>query len=177
MHTSSAVDAIDHYLETVVKRGDRFYYKYGSEERPFKTSMIKVPYKTEKGMAEKIFTVYRSHHGPVVASSKEKWLRNRLMQEPEKSLTQSNNRTKSKDYEGFKRAMELHANSSNNTIYADADGNIAYFHANFIPKRDPKFDWTRPVDGSDPATDWHGLLSVDESPLVLNPASGWLFNS
>ena len=73
--------------------------------------------------------------------------------------------------------MELHANSSNNTIYADADGNIAYFHGNFIPRRDPKFDWTKPVDGSDPATDWHGLLSVDETPNLLNPASGWLYNS
>ena len=52
--------------------------------------------------------------------------------------------------------MELHTNSSNNTIFADADGDIAYFHGNFIPKRDPKFDWTKPVDGSDPATDWQG---------------------
>jgi acyl-homoserine-lactone acylase len=73
--------------------------------------------------------------------------------------------------------MELHTNSSNNTIYADADGNIAYFHANFIPRRDPKFDWTRPVDGSDPATEWHGLLSVDETPRLLNPSSGWLYNT
>jgi acyl-homoserine-lactone acylase len=73
--------------------------------------------------------------------------------------------------------MDLHTNSSNNTIYADADGTIAYFHANFIPKRDIRFDWTRPVDGSDPATEWNGLLSVDESPKLLNPASGWLYNS
>jgi acyl-homoserine lactone acylase PvdQ len=73
--------------------------------------------------------------------------------------------------------MELHTNSSNNTIYADADGNIAYFHGNFIPKRDTKFDWTKAVDGSDPATDWKGLLSVDESPNLLNPASGWLYNA
>ena len=73
--------------------------------------------------------------------------------------------------------MELHTNSSNNTIFADADGNIAYFHGNFIPKRDPKFDWTKPVDGSDPATEWQGLLSVDESPHLLNPASGWLYNT
>jgi acyl-homoserine lactone acylase PvdQ len=99
------------------------------------------------------------------------------MEEPVKALTQSYTRTKANDYKSFKQTMELHADSSNNTIYADADGNIAYFHGNFIPRRDPRFDWTRPVDGSDPATDWHGLLSVDESPLLLNPASGWLYNS
>jgi acyl-homoserine-lactone acylase len=177
MHTSSAVDAIDRYLETVIKKGDRFYYKYGAEERPVITSVIKVPYKTDKGMAERAFTVYRTQHGPVVRSNQGKWESISLMQEPVKALTQSYMRTKAKNYADFKRTMELHTNSSNNTIYADADGNIAYFHANFIPRRDPRFDWTKPVDGSDPATDWRGLLSVDESPNLLNPASGWLYNS
>jgi len=177
MHTSSAVDAIDRYLESVVKKGDGFYYKYGNEERPVTTSVIKAPYKTDKGMAEKTFTVYRTQHGPIVSSTDGKWVSISLMQEPVKALTQSYTRTKAKNYEEFKQTMELHTNSSNNTIFADADGDIAYFHGNFIPKRDPKFDWTRPVDGSDPATDWRGLLSVDETPKLLNPASGWLYNS
>jgi len=177
MHTSSAVDAIDMYLETVVKKGDRFYYKYGNEERPITTSVIKVPYKTDSGMAEKTFSVYRTHHGPIFHSTNGKWVSISLMQEPVKALTQSYTRTKAKNYEEFKRTMELHTNSSNNTIFADADGAIAYFHGNFIPKRDPKLDWTKPVDGSDPTTDWHGLMSVDETPKLLNPASGWLYNS
>jgi acyl-homoserine lactone acylase PvdQ len=99
------------------------------------------------------------------------------MQEPVKALTQSYQRTKAKNYAEFKRTMELHTNSSNNTVFADADGNIAYFHANFIPKRDPKFDWAKAVDGSDTATEWRGLLSVDETPKLLNPASGWLYNA
>src|SRR6266404_2138142 len=177
MHTSSAVDAIDEYLETVVKKGDQFYYKYGNEERPVMTTVIKVRYKTDNGIAEKTFTVYRTQHGPVVRSLNDKWVSISLMQEPVKALTQSYSRTKAKDYKAFRQTMELHADSSNNTIFADADGNIGYFHGNFIPRRDPKFDWTKPVDGSDPATDWHGLLSVDESPLLLNPTSGWLYNS
>jgi acyl-homoserine-lactone acylase len=177
MHTSSAVDAIDEYLETIMKKGDQYYYKYGNEERPVTSSVIKVPYKTINGMAEKTFTIYRTQHGPVVRSLNDKWVSIRLMQEPVLALTQSYSRTKTKNYESFKKIMGLHTNSSNNTIYADADGNIAYFHGNFIPKRDLKFDWTKPVDGSDPATEWDGLLSVDESPLLLNPASGWLYNS
>lgn len=178
MHTSSAVDAIDSYLETIVKKGDRFYYKYGNEERPVITSVIKVPYNAVSGMAEKTFTVYRTHHGPIIAATRDnKWVAIRLMQDPVKALTQSYSRTKAKNYEEFKQTMELHTNSSNNTIFADSSGNIAYFHGNFIPKRNPKFDWTKPVDGSDPETEWRGLLSVDESPLLLNPRSGWLYNS
>jgi acyl-homoserine lactone acylase PvdQ len=106
-----------------------------------------------------------------------KWVSVRLMQEPLKALQQSYSRTKAKSYKAFKETMELHTNSSNNTIFADADGDIAYFHSNFIPKRDPKFDWTKPVDGSDPATEWKGVLSTDETPGLLNPPSGWLYNS
>jgi acyl-homoserine-lactone acylase len=177
MHTSSAVDAIDEYAETIMKKGDQFFYKHGNEERPVTTSIIKVPYKTNGGLAEKTFTVYRTPHGPIIRSENGKWVSVAMMQEPLKALTQSYSRIKAKNYKEFKQIMELHTNSSNNTIFADAEGNIAYFHGNFIPRRDPKFDWTKPVDGSNPATDWHGLLSVDESPNLLNPASGWLYNS
>jgi acyl-homoserine-lactone acylase len=177
MHTSSAVDAVDEYLEAVEKRGDRFYYKYGSAVRPVTSEVISVPYRTPAGMAEKKFTVYRTHHGPVIREANGKWVTIRLMQEPVKALTQSYSRTKAKNYRAFRESMELHTNSSNNTIYADADGSIAYFHGNFIPRRNPKFDWARPVDGSDPETEWRGLLSVDETPHLLNPASGWLYNT
>jgi acyl-homoserine lactone acylase PvdQ len=179
MHTSSAVDQMDEYKETISKKGDVYLYRYGDKQLPVTTSTIKVPYKTPTGMAEKVFTVYRTQHGPIVRKTSEDgtWVSIRLMQEPVKALTQSYTRTKSKNYAEFRQVMELHTNSSNNTIFADSEGNIAYFHGNFIPRRDPKFDWTKPVDGSDPATDWHGLLSVDESPKLLNPTSGWLYNS
>ncbi len=177
MHTSSGVDNIDEYLETIVKKGDGFAYKYGSEERPVTTSKIVVPYKTANRMAQKEFTVYRTHHGPIVRETDGKWVSVRLMQEPLKALNQSYSRTKARTYQAYRDVMELHTNSSNNTIYADADGTIAYFHSNFIPKRDPKFDWTKPVDGSDPATEWNGVLSIDETPGLKNPSNGWLYNT
>jgi acyl-homoserine-lactone acylase len=177
MHTSSGVDNIDEYLETVVKKGDDYSYRYGTEERPLAAATITVPYKTGTGLATKVFTVYRTHHGPIVREAGGKWVSVKLMQEPVKALTQSYSRTKSKDYKSFREVMELHTNSSNNTVFADADGDIAYFHANFIPRRDTRFDWTKPVDGSDPATEWQGILSVEESPNVLNPANGWVFNT
>ena len=177
MHTSSGVSAISEYLETVEKKDDRFFYKYGKELRPFEVRQISVPYKTTEGMAERKFTVYRTHHGPIVRETDGKWVSIRLMQEPVKALTQSYTRTKARDYKSFRQTMELHTNSSNNTIFADADGDIAYFHGNFIPRRDTSFDWTKPVDGSNPATEWHELLSIDETPHLLNPKSGWLYNS
>ncbi len=177
MHTSSSVDAVDEYAEAIVKKGDAYFYRYGTEERPVKRQVIPVPYRTAAGMAKKDFTVYRTHHGPIVRQSNDKWIAIRLMQEPAKALLQSYGRTKARNLKAFRESMDLHTNSSNNTIYADADGTIAYFHGNFIPRRNRRFDWTQPVDGSDPATEWSGVLSVDQSPLLVNPASGWLYNS
>jgi acyl-homoserine lactone acylase PvdQ len=177
MHTSSGVDAIDEYEETVVKRGDRSYYRYGAAERPVTVSTITVPYRTAAGMARKSFMVVRTHHGPVIRKAGDKWVSIRLMQNPVQALTQSFTRTKARNYQAFRRTMDLHTNSSNNTIFAAANGDIAYFHANFIPRRDTMFDWTKPVDGSTPATEWGRLLSVDEAPHLLNPASGWLYNA
>jgi acyl-homoserine-lactone acylase len=176
MHTSSGVDAVDRYIETVEKVGNRFFYKFGNEERPLTATVVMVPYKTDHGLEVKKFTVYRTHHGPIIAQDGGKWISIRLMQKPIEALTQSFIRTKAHDYKSYRQTMELKANSSNNTVFADVDGDIAYFHGNFIPRRDPRFDFTKPVDGSDPATEWKGLLSVDETPHLLNPNSGWLYN-
>jgi len=177
MHTSSSVDNIDEYLETVTKNGDGYTYKYGTEQRPVTVKKITVPYKTATGMASKEFTVYRTHHGPVVRAVDDKWVSIRLMEEPLKALTQSYMRTRATNLKTYLEVMEAHTNSSNNTLFADAEGNFGYFHSNFIPKRDNKFDWTKPVDGSDPATEWGAPLSFTESPNAVNPKSGWAYNS
>ena len=177
MHTTSGGDGVDEYLETVTKRGDGYVYKYGREERPVTAGRIVVPYKTPSGLASREFTVFRTHHGPIVREAEGKWVAVRLMQEPVKALMQSYGRTKARSLAEYRQTMELHANSSNNTLYADADGNIGFFFTNFVPRRDPRFEWNRPVDGSDPATEWQGLLSNDEVPHAINPPSGWVYNS
>ncbi|HEX2454217.1 MAG TPA: penicillin acylase family protein, partial [Vicinamibacterales bacterium] len=177
MHTTSGVDAVDEYLETVAQRGNRYFYRHSGSDVAMTTTKIVVPYKTATGMAKKEFTIYRTQHGPIVRKVNDKWVSIRLMQEPIKALMQSYSRTKARNYKAFRETMELHTNSSNNTIFADAEGNIAYFHGNFVPTRDVRFDWTKPVDGSDPATDWKALFSVEGSPHLLNPANGWLYNT
>ncbi len=177
MHTSSGVDNIDEFLETVTKKGGRWYYRYGGKEYPMRVRTITVPYKTAAGMAHRTFTAYYTRHGPIVRKTGDKWVSISLMQRPIRALIQDVTRTKAKDYTEFRKTMELHTNSSNNTIFADAEGNIAYFHSNYIPRRDTSFDWTKPVDGSNPATDYHGVLSIDSTPGLLNPQVGWLYNS
>jgi acyl-homoserine-lactone acylase len=177
MHTSGGGDVIDYYLETVRERGGKFVYQYGGAERPLRAVPITVPYKTATGMARKTITAYFSHHGPVVRSQDGKWVTVQMMNEPMKALMQSYGRTKTTNYAAFLDVMQLRTNSSNNTVYADRDGNIAYFHGNFLPKRAPRFDFTHPVDGSNPDTDWHGLHDVKETITLFNPASGYISNT
>ncbi len=178
MHTSGGGDVIDEYLETVIERGGKFFYKYGGRERPVEARTIALPYKTASGaMASKSVTAYFTHHGPVVREEGGKWVAVKMMDEPLKALTQSYTRTKARDYASFYKSMELRTNSSNNTVYADAKGNIAYFHGNFIPKRDPRFDWSKPVDGSLPATEWQGLHAIEDTITLFNPASGYISNT
>ncbi|HSM05299.1 MAG TPA: penicillin acylase family protein [Longimicrobiales bacterium] len=176
MHTSSSVDNIDEFLETIVQRGDSLFYRYGDQERPLETREVTVPYRTEDGgTAERTFTVYRTHRGPVVRGTGDRWVSVALMEEPMRALIQSYSRTRAANLGEYLAIMEAHTNSSNNTLFADADGNVAYLHSNFVPKRDTRFDYDAPVDGSDPSTDWQGIHDLDESPNSINPATGFAF--
>jgi acyl-homoserine-lactone acylase len=177
MHTSSGVENISWFLETVRRRNGRYYYRYGQRELPVRTRRIVIRYRTAHGMARKVFTAYYTQHGPVIARLGKRWETVNLMQRPIRSLIQDFTRTKAKDYAQFRKTMQLHTNSSNNTIFADSEGNIAYWHSDWIPRRSDAFDWGKPVDGSDPATAFHGLLTLAQTPHLLNPPNGWLYNS
>jgi acyl-homoserine-lactone acylase len=176
MHTSYGGDAIDEYAETVVKRGHALRYRYGAGERPMTAKIIRIRVKEGAGERVRTFKAYFSHHGPIVRADGGKWIASKLLDQPVQALSQSYLRTKTTDYKSFFDIQNMRTDTSNNTVYADAD-NIAYFHGNFIPKRDPQFDFTRPVDGSNPATEWHGPHALKDTITLLNPGNGWIQNT
>jgi acyl-homoserine-lactone acylase len=177
MHTSSGVDNIDEFALTVEKRGGKWHYLHGTTWRPLKEKTIRVPYKAADGtMQARTFTTWRSHHGPVIRSEGGKWIAVALMHRPVAALEQSFLRTKASDLASYLKVAERRANSSNATLFASSKGEIAYLHPQFVPIRDNRFDWRKPVDGSDPATDWQGEHSLSELPSVMNPGSGFTFN-
>jgi acyl-homoserine-lactone acylase len=178
MHTSSGVDAVDEFTETIEGRGKARCYRYGSSCRPIGIRPITIRYRTSDGrMASRSFNTYFTHHGPVVRSDNGRWVTFAMMNRPVEALQQSFLRTKARDFESFLRVAQLKANSSNNTIFADSRGTIAYLHPHFVPRRDNRFDYTKPVDGSDPATDWGSLHALSELPNVVNPPTGWVQNT
>ncbi|SHJ29953.1 Acyl-homoserine lactone (AHL) acylase PvdQ [Arenibacter nanhaiticus] len=176
MHTSTYTDVMDEFMETVIKKEGRPMYVYGEELRAVKTSEIRVNYKEGDQLKTRVFPAYHTHHGPITHMANNKWVATAMMWDPVKALEQSYIRTKQTGYKGFREMMDMRTNSSNNTVYADAEGNIAYFHGNFIPKRDVQFNYALPVDGSNPKTDWQGLHTVAENIGLLNPKNGWIQN-
>ena len=176
MHTSTYVDFIDEFVEDISQHGGKLVYRYGDELRPVEVSEVTLKYKDGDMMSERSFEMYHTHHGPVTHTLDGKWVSTKINWDPVNALQQSYIRTKQSGHDGFRKMMDIRTNSSNNTVYADSDGNIAYYHGNFVPRRDTQFDFSKPVDGSNPATDWQGLHGVDETITLLNPENGWIQN-
>ena len=178
MHTSSTVDNVDQFAERVTRRAGGWAYRYGAETRPLAQRSVTVRFRrADGGMGERRFTTLRTHHGPIVAAKDGRWIATALMWRPIPALEQSWLRTKATNLADYLRVAERKANSSNDTLFADDRGEIAFLMPQFMPVRDDRFDYTRPVDGSDPATDWKGLHPLPSLPSVANPRVGWVHNT
>lgn len=178
MHTSSTVDNVDQFAERVMRRAGGWAYRYGAETRPLAQRSVTVRFRrADGGMGERRFTTLRTHHGPIVAAKDGRWIATALMWRPIPALEQSWLRTKATNLADYLRVAERKANSSNDTLFADDRGEIAFLMPQFMPVRDDRFDYTRPVDGSDPATDWRGLHTLPSLPSVANPRVGWVHNT
>ena len=179
MHTSSGIDNVDEFAEKIERQGGALCYRYGPQCRPVGVRPVTIRYRTSDGrLVSRSFTTYRTHHGPIVRAEKGRWIAFAMMNRPIEALQQSFLRTKTSSLSSFLHIADLYkANSSNNTIFADDQGHIAYLHPQFVPKRNDYFDYTKPVDGSDPRTDWHGLHALSELPSVLSPPNGWVQNT
>ena len=192
MHTSSGIDVVDEFAVEVQlpELGPR--YRYGSEWRVMDQRPVTIRFRKADGsLGMRRFTTYFTHRGPIVREEltptcapppkKDQricWIAFAMMDKPVEALQQSFLRTKAADLPSFLGiANRFKANSSNNTLFADDKGEIAYLHPQFVPRRDNRFDYEHPVDGSDPRTDWHGLHALNELPSVLNPPNGWVQNT
>jgi acyl-homoserine-lactone acylase len=176
MHTSSQADSMDEYLETVTSQDGKYVYRYDGKQLPLPTDTLSLRYVKDGQRLRRTFTTYRTPHGPVVGQQGDKWVTVKMMDMPLEALEQSYLRTKAHDYASFREVMRLNGNASNNTVFADNAGTIAYWHGNFMPRRPAGYDWNQPVDGSTKATEWQGLHKVEELVQVKNPASGFIQN-
>jgi acyl-homoserine lactone acylase PvdQ len=176
MHTSSYADVGDLYAEKVTKKDGQWYYEYDGKLKPVITRKLVLNIKNGAEAAHKTITGYYTQHGPILGSRNGKWLALRANNRSYNALLESWLITKANTFAEYKKAMDLLSNATNNTVYADDKGNIAFWYGNFMPRRNPAFDWSQPVDGTNPATEWQGLHKLDEIVHVYNPANGWIQN-
>ena len=177
MHTSSNADVADLYAEKMVKKGDLWYYEYDGAIKQLSVRNLVLRVKKGNQLVDKVITGYYTHHGPVLASRDGKWLALKANNRSLGALLESWLITKSANLLEFKNVMGgLLSNTTNNTIYADDQGNIAFWYGNFMPKRDPNIDWDLPVDGSVKSTEWQGFHSINDIIHVVNPETGWIQN-
>ena len=176
MHTSSHADVADVYKEKITKDNNGIYYQYNDSLLPVRSKAIELYYKMGDAVGRFPVKAYYTHHGPVLAGNGTSWLSVKEYNRSLKALMQSWLRTKARSYNDFEKTMDMKANTSNNTVYADDKGNIAYWHGDFMPRRDPAYDWSLPVDGTTSATEWKGVHDLKEIVQVHNPATGWIQN-
>ena len=176
MHTSSYADVADVYEEKISNKNGALVYTYEQEQKKVKTRKIALKYIENGVIKSKTFETYATHHGPIMTAKNNKWLSLQENNRSRDALIECWIRTKAKNLADYKKALALLSNNSNNTVYADAQGNIAYWHGNFMPKRNPGYDFTKPVDGSIKATDWQDIHGLEEIVQSINPINGWLQN-
>lgn len=177
MHTSSMADAADLYEDILIKKEGKFYTTYDGVIKPVKQKELTFNFKKEESIGRHKITAYYTHHGPVVGrSATGKLLSLKILPPSLSGLIQSWQRTKANSFDEFKKTMQLHGNATTNTMYADGKGIIAYWHGNFIPKRNPSYDWAKPVDGGTSKTGWNGAHSLNEIVHVENPTQGFIQN-
>lgn len=176
MHTSNNVDVADMYAEKITKGKNGWLYEYNQQIKKVQTKQISIRYKNDGSSSAKNITALYTHHGPVMAKRNGQYISiqssNRMMN----GLIQSWQRTKAKGLLDYTKTMALRGNTSNSTVFADNKGNIAYWHGNYIPIRDKKYNWSQPVDGSTSQTDWKGLHDVKDIVQMINPKTGWIQN-
>src|SRR5437868_4439251 len=176
MHTSSKVDAADTYIEKIVKKDSALMYEYDGKLRKLTEKNITISFKDSSGIKTKTFTVAYTHHGPIMARRKFQYFSVRADNRIMNGLKQCWLRNKATSFKEYQKTLDLRGNISNNTVYADAEGNIAYWHGNRVPVRDTTYNWNAPVDGTTSKTEWKGIHTIDEIVHVINPENGWIQN-
>ncbi len=176
-YTDNYGDHGDLYLEQLNEQETAYLYGDGWRELHSWTKSISVL--TEDGLESMVFQFAKTHHGPILGITEDgEPLAVRLAKLDEGGwFEQWYGMMRAQSLDEWRASLELLNVPYMNTMYADREGNILYVYNHAIPRRSLEYDWSEPVDGTDPGTEWNGYHSLHELPQFLNPESGYLQNT
>lgn len=176
-NTVNTPDMIDVYQLELDETGKR--YKLDGQWRDLESRMVTLPVKIGFVVLPVRREVLRSVHGPVIRNDKGAFAIRyggigRLEQ-----LDAYYRINKAKTFDEWEGQLSRLAIPSTNFIYADEKGTIAYVYNAAIPARPEgvEADWRGILPGNRSDLIWQGAVDYQTLPRIVNPASGWIYNS
>ncbi|MEX0938280.1 MAG: penicillin acylase family protein [Pirellulales bacterium] len=176
--TINEPDIADVWIEKFDHPSDPLLYRYGDEYRKARQWTDTIRIKSGGQITEKPYVFTETHHGPVVGREAHGTVLTAQISGLFDAVpfSQGFAMAKATNFEEFRAALGRLQMPMMNILYGDRAGNIFYLYGGKVPRRDPQFDWSKPVDGSDPRTEWQGVHAIDDLPQLLNPPSGYVQN-